>query len=130
LALEGGELIAGKSMSQLFRPSPRAHSGCLTALMIGFGVVLLLPGVCAFLFITAGRVDNLVSLAVTIPVVGLALIAVGAYYEYGRNKARDEVEAPRGLTAGARTAVMVVGVILAVGAALWMIASALLHGLR
>jgi hypothetical protein len=30
---------------------PPARSGCLTALMIGGGIVLLLPGVCAILII-------------------------------------------------------------------------------
>jgi hypothetical protein len=42
-------------MSQASAPPPSpspARNGCLTALMIGIGIVLLLPGVCAVLIVT------------------------------------------------------------------------------
>ncbi len=41
-------------MSQPSAPPPSpppARSGCLTALMIGFGILLLLPGLCALMIV-------------------------------------------------------------------------------
>jgi len=88
--------------------------------MIAIGVVLLLPGASGILFINTG--GPLPALGLLIAVGGLALIVVGAQREYGRNKAREELEAPTGLRAGQRTAAMVAGVILAVVAVLLLIA--------
>src|SRR5262249_4516707 len=48
-------------------------SGCLSAMMIFFGVLLLLPGIC-FAYIAPGRATGAVALAT---VVGLAMIVGG-----------------------------------------------------
>ncbi|MGY8638916.1 hypothetical protein RAD15_41255 [Bradyrhizobium sp. 14AA] len=67
-------------------PIPTAHqarSGCLTALMAIFGIILLLPGLCALLFggisiSESGRIDSdiapLVFLGVVVGIGGVALI--------------------------------------------------------
>lgn len=62
-------------------PPPR--SGCLTALMAGFGIILLLPGVCALIFggmsvFEDGRIASdiapLVFLGLVVGIGGVALI--------------------------------------------------------
>ncbi|MBR0824977.1 hypothetical protein JQ596_05480 [Bradyrhizobium manausense] len=65
-------------------PTPdRARSGCLTALMVIFGIIMLLPGLCALLFggmsvFEGGRIDTdiapLVFLGLVVGAVGVALI--------------------------------------------------------
>ena len=65
-------------------PTPgQARSGCLTALMVLFGVIMLLPGLCALLFggisiSDSGRIDSgiapLVFLGLVIGIGGVALI--------------------------------------------------------
>ncbi|MBR0971761.1 MULTISPECIES: hypothetical protein [Bradyrhizobium] len=65
-------------------PPPTApRSGCLTALMAIFGIMLLLPGVCALLFggisiSDSGRIDSdiapLVFLGLVVGLGGVALI--------------------------------------------------------
>ena len=66
----------------LSRPPPHQRSGCLTALMAIFGIILLLPGVCALLFggisiSDGGRIDSGVALLVFLGlVVGLGGIAL------------------------------------------------------
>lgn len=64
-------------------PPPTPRSGCLTALMAIFGIILLLPGACALLFggisiSDRGRIDSdvapLVFLGLVVGLFGVALI--------------------------------------------------------
>ncbi|MBR0715381.1 hypothetical protein [Bradyrhizobium liaoningense] len=66
-------------------PVPPARGGCLTALMVICGVILLLPGLCAIVFggisvSEGGRIDAdiapLVFLGLVVGAVGVALIWV------------------------------------------------------
>ena len=43
-------------MSEMPSPSP-PRSGCVTALMVMFGVILLLPGICALIFVVDSPSD-------------------------------------------------------------------------
>ncbi|MDA9399963.1 hypothetical protein [Bradyrhizobium sp. CCBAU 45389] len=63
--------------------APTQRSGCLTALMVISGVILLLPGLCALLFggasvIDGGKIDSdiapLVFLGLTVGIGGVVLI--------------------------------------------------------
>jgi hypothetical protein len=67
----------------LSRPPPNQRSGCLTALMAIFGIIMLLPGACALLFggisiSDRGRIDSdvapLVLLGLVVGLGGVALI--------------------------------------------------------
>lgn len=72
--------------SPVLPPAPvpgRARGGCLTALMVIAGVILLLPGLCALLFggasvIDAGKIDSdiapLVFLGLVVGIGGSVLI--------------------------------------------------------
>ncbi len=58
---------------------PAQRSGCLTALMILIGVVLLLPGICALAFISPGMLADpsgllILLVCLAIAVGGIALI--------------------------------------------------------
>ena len=64
-------------------PPPNQRGGCLTALMAGFGVLMLLPGLCALLFggmsvFEDGRIASdiapLVFLGLVVGIGGVALI--------------------------------------------------------
>ncbi|MGY4628585.1 hypothetical protein [Bradyrhizobium sp. USDA 4486] len=64
-------------------PTPKARSGCLTALMVISGVILLLPGLCALLFggisiSEGGKIDSdiapLVFLGLVVGIGGVVLI--------------------------------------------------------
>ncbi len=65
-------------------PTPdQARSGCLTALMVVFGIIMLLPGLCALLFgggslFMDGRIESdiapLVFLGLLVGAAGIALI--------------------------------------------------------
>jgi hypothetical protein len=65
-------------------PAPSAgRSGCLTAIMVMFGIIMLLPGFCALLFggmsvFEDGRIDSsiasLVFLGLLVGVLGIVLI--------------------------------------------------------
>ncbi|MDH2399471.1 hypothetical protein QCM77_05850 [Bradyrhizobium sp. SSUT18] len=64
-------------------PPPNQRGGCLTALMAGFGIIMLLPGLCALLFggtsiSASGRIDSdiapLVFLGLVVGMGGVALI--------------------------------------------------------
>ncbi|MBR1172204.1 hypothetical protein ACNJYD_00355 [Bradyrhizobium sp. DASA03005] len=61
-------------MSETSSPPP-SRSGCATALMVMFGVILLLPGICALIFVadSSFHVDSRF-----IPVLVLALLAAFA----------------------------------------------------
>ena len=39
-------------------PPPELRSGCLTAIMVVCGIVLLLPGLCSLFFVFGGLVKN------------------------------------------------------------------------
>ncbi|MBR0711356.1 hypothetical protein [Bradyrhizobium liaoningense] len=63
--------------------TPPPRNGCLTALMVVAGIVLLLPGLCALLFggasvIDGGKIDSdiapLVFLGLTVGIGGVVLI--------------------------------------------------------
>ena len=63
--------------------APPQRSGCLTALMVIFGIIMLLPGLCALLFggasvVEGGRIDSdiapLVVLGLVVGIGGVALI--------------------------------------------------------
>ena len=59
-------------------PPPQQRSGCLVALMIVTGLILLLPGLCALIFgfaqLTSSSADSVVSLLV---LIGLVLGGIG-----------------------------------------------------
>jgi hypothetical protein len=59
-------------------PPPAQRNGCLTALMVIVGVVLLLPGLCAIIFgvgnLTSSSPDSVVTMLV---LLGLAIGAAG-----------------------------------------------------
>ena len=59
-------------------PPPAKRNGCLTALMVVIGVVLLLPGLCAIIFgvdnLTSPSPDSMITMLV---LLGLALGAGG-----------------------------------------------------
>jgi hypothetical protein len=61
-------------------PPPKQGSGCLTAIMVVVGLILLLPGLCAVIFganeFTSSGSDPIVTLLVT---VGLALGGLGIW---------------------------------------------------
>ena len=116
-------------MSDMQPSPPSRGSGCLSVLAIGVGVVLLLPGACAIVLFTIQGARELASLLLLVGIVGCALIALGASHEYWRNKARDQIKPPAGLTAGPRTVAVVVGVMLVVGTVLWAAAWALWNAL-
>ncbi|WP_314958749.1 hypothetical protein [Bradyrhizobium cosmicum] len=72
-------------MSDTLPPPPPAQprSGCLTALMAMFGIIMLLPGLCAILFggmsvFEVGRIDSdmapLVFLGLVVGIGGVALV--------------------------------------------------------
>ncbi|WP_063198593.1 hypothetical protein [Bradyrhizobium sp. AT1] len=54
---------------------PSSRSGCVTAFMVMFGVILLLPGICALIFVvdSPSHLDSRV-----IPILVLALLAAFA----------------------------------------------------
>jgi hypothetical protein len=67
-------------MSQLPTPPPSpppARNGCLTALMIGAGIVLLLPGVCAVLIVTFDPQHGLGDQTTLMACIGLFAVAAG-----------------------------------------------------
>jgi len=64
-------------------PPPNQRGGCLTALMAGFGIIMLLPGLCALLFggisvFDGGHIGSdiapLVFLGLVVGLGGIALI--------------------------------------------------------
>ena len=61
-------------MSETPSPPP-PRSGCVTALMVMFGVILLFPGICALIFVvdSSFRLDSRF-----IPILVLALLAAFA----------------------------------------------------
>ncbi len=70
-------------MSQLSTPPPPppspppARSGCLTALMIGAGIVMLLPGVCGVLIVTFDPQHALGDQTTLLACIGLFAVAAG-----------------------------------------------------
>jgi uncharacterized membrane protein HdeD (DUF308 family) len=94
-------------------------------LAIALGFVLLLAGVAGVAGIKENGAHEFASLLLVLGVVGFALLVLATQHEYSRNKARDQADASRVLTAGPRTAAMIVVVILAVLAVLWTVARAL-----
>lgn len=65
-------------------PPPAGRSGCLTAVMVIFGVIMLLPGLCALLFggisiFSDGRIEQgivpFIFLGLLVGVFGVILIA-------------------------------------------------------
>ncbi|TQF38549.1 hypothetical protein UNPF46_16665 [Bradyrhizobium sp. UNPF46] len=61
-------------MSETPSPPP-SRSGCVTALMVMFGVILLLPGICALIFVadSSPHLDNRF-----IPILALTLLVAFA----------------------------------------------------
>jgi hypothetical protein len=61
-------------------PPPREDSsGCLTAILIVIGIILLLPGLCSLIFVFGGLIKTaedvqFVALLMTIGAAGVALI--------------------------------------------------------
>jgi hypothetical protein len=64
--------------SSLPPPPPTSRSGCLTALMVIFGIIMLLPGLCALLFGGISVVDEGRIEAAIAPLVFLGLVAGAA----------------------------------------------------
>ncbi len=54
-------------------PPPAQRSGCLTALLILLGAVLLLPGICALVFVSPGMLADPSGLLIL-----LVCLAIGA----------------------------------------------------
>jgi hypothetical protein len=61
-------------------PRPREESsGCLTAILIVIGIILLLPGLCSLIFVFGGLIKSaedvwFVAALMTIGAIGVALI--------------------------------------------------------
>jgi len=58
-------------------PPPRSSGfarGCLLALLVVIGIVLLLPGICSAWFISAGASNGLAVLGILVSMGGMALI--------------------------------------------------------
>ena len=55
-------------------PPPEERNGCLTALMVVCGIILLLPGLCSLLFVFGGLVKSAEDMQVAI---ALALVGCG-----------------------------------------------------
>lgn len=64
-------------MSDTAPPSPPSRSGCATALMVMFGVILLLPGFCAVIFVVDSIQSSHFDIRFT-PVLVLALLVAFA----------------------------------------------------
>ncbi len=58
-------------------PPPPARNGCLTALMIGFGILLLLPGLCALMVVGFDPKDAFGDPTTVSAVVGFLAISGG-----------------------------------------------------
>src|SRR5258708_5395836 len=58
-------------------PNPPEPSGCLSALLIVLGVILLLPGICSVAFMSAGSADPLAAAGLLVSFVGVVLIFGG-----------------------------------------------------
>jgi hypothetical protein len=59
-------------------PPPAERNGCLTALMIVSGIILLLPGLCSLLFVFGGLVTSAedVQFAIALGLVGCGGVAL------------------------------------------------------
>jgi hypothetical protein len=66
------------------QPPSGNQSGCLNALMIVAGVILLLPGICSLFFIYGGMTSGLAALGLLVSAGGMALIVMGARGDFGR----------------------------------------------
>jgi hypothetical protein len=60
-------------------PPPQQRSGCLTAILIAIGIVMLLPGLCSLIFVFGGLVKNasdawFVGMLMTTGAIGVAVI--------------------------------------------------------
>jgi hypothetical protein len=72
------------SLPPLPPPRPQGMGGCLSAILVLVGVVLLLPGICSLLFMTAsgmrigGDIAGLILLTFVISAGGIALIVYAA----------------------------------------------------
>ena len=58
---------------------PRDESGCLTAILIVIGIILLLPGLCSLIFVFGGLIKSaedvqFVALLMMVGAAGVALI--------------------------------------------------------
>ena len=58
-------------------PPPQARGGCATALMIGVGIVLLLPGICGIVIAGLDPHELMVDPNTLLAVVGLIAIGGG-----------------------------------------------------
>jgi hypothetical protein len=61
------------------RQPPEEGSGCLTAILIAIGIILLLPGLCSLIFVFGGLVKNaedalFAAILMTIGAAGVGLI--------------------------------------------------------
>ena len=68
--------------------SPIGGRGCIIALLIVVGVLLLLPGICSILFIKAGMPNDLASAGLFVSGVGVAMIIVGIVWLTQARRAR------------------------------------------
>jgi len=77
MSSSNGGNSAMKNVTQYDPPPPR-RSGCLTALTIVLGLVLLLPGVCALAFVSSDPKGMLTdSTGLTLVIVCMAVAATG-----------------------------------------------------
>ena len=58
-------------------PPPQERSGCLTALMIVIGIILLLPGLCSLFFIFGGLIKSAEDVQFAAALLALGALGVG-----------------------------------------------------
>lgn len=58
-------------------PPPAQRSGCLTALMVVIGIILLLPGLCSLFFIFGGLIKSAEDVQFVAGLLALGALGVG-----------------------------------------------------
>ena len=88
MSSSNGGNTAMKNVTQ-YDPPPPQRSGCLTALMIVLGIVLLLPGVCALAFVSSdakGMLTDSTGLALVIMCMAVAAAGVALIWAAARSR--------------------------------------------
>jgi hypothetical protein len=58
-------------------PPPQERSGCLTAIMVVIGIILLLPGLCSLILVFGGLVKNAEDLQFVLALGAVGCLGVG-----------------------------------------------------
>jgi hypothetical protein len=78
MSSSNGDNTAMKNVTHYDAPPPH-RSGCLVALLIGLGIILLLPGVCALVFVSSDPKGMLTdSTGLSLVIACMAVAAGGA----------------------------------------------------